>query len=160
MTPSPRPRSQDCSFHVWDVRSGAHALGVRGHNRRGACVCAVGDDGYLSPPSRCPVEGHAEAVQCIALSPRGSRIATGAWDTEVALWDTRFGQARRSPLRPRPDLPPPLAPLLNPAPARTFGRSGFSASRGTGASWAASASARQTARCSPAARYRPPPLYC
>jgi len=160
VTPSPRPRSQDCSFHVWDVCSGAYALGVRGHNRRGACVCAVGDDGYLSPPSRCPVEGHAEAVQCIALSPRGSRIATGAWDTEVALWDTRFGQARRSPLRPRPDLPPPLAPLLNPAPARTFGRSGFSASRGTGASWAASASARQTARCSPAARYRPPPLYC
>ncbi|KAJ1476275.1 WD40-repeat-containing domain protein [Baffinella frigidus] len=65
---------KDCSWHLWDVAR--------------ACVCTMGEDGYFdAATSGCPVGGHSEAVQAIAVSPCGARVATGGWDTQVIVWD-------------------------------------------------------------------------
>lgn len=83
---------KDCSWHLWDVASGEHRLDVRGHDCQGACVCTMGEDGYFdAATSGCPVGGHSEAVQAIAVSPCGARVATGGWDTQVIMWDARTG---------------------------------------------------------------------
>ena len=32
--------------------------------------------------------GHTDAVQCAAVNPGGSRLATGGWDNHLFLWPT------------------------------------------------------------------------
>lgn len=42
--------------------------------------------------------GHTDAVQCAAVNPVGSRLATGGWDDRLLLWPTGD---HASPLKPR-----------------------------------------------------------
>ncbi|QRW06409.1 Tyrosine kinase family catalytic domain protein [Ceratobasidium sp. AG-Ba] len=44
-----------------------------------------------------PLEGHADRVWSIALSPDGCVIASGSWDSTVRIWDTETGKTTTEP---------------------------------------------------------------
>src|SRR5262249_702170 len=75
--------SLDGTARVWDARTGALALELKGH---------VG------------------AVSGVAFSPDGTRLATAAWDNTARVWDARSGLVedielafRKWATRPAPD---------------------------------------------------------
>jgi cytochrome c len=45
------------------------------------------------------LEGHADRLSSVAVSPDGSIVATGSWDGSVGLWGLNSGEraALRSP---------------------------------------------------------------
>ena len=45
----------------------------------------------LTPPPRHILEGHAGQVWCVAVSPDGSKIASGSADFTVMLWNIETG---------------------------------------------------------------------
>ena len=54
--------SSDNTAQVWDARSGAEILSLK---------------------------GHTELVSSVSWSPDGSRIATASWDNTARVWDAR-----------------------------------------------------------------------
>src|SRR5262249_26443127 len=59
--------SHDRTAKVWDARTGALLLDLKGHTAN---------------------------VATLAFSPDGSRVATGSWDGTVKVWDARTGALR------------------------------------------------------------------
>ncbi|KAJ3976103.1 WD40-repeat-containing domain protein [Lentinula raphanica] len=44
------------------------------------------------------LQGHSEAVTCIAFSPDGEKIVSGSWDETVRIWNVETGETITGPL--------------------------------------------------------------
>jgi WD40 repeat protein/beta-lactamase regulating signal transducer with metallopeptidase domain len=74
--------------------SGARAVALAlDYSPDGRTVAIAGDDGIVvlrdvaSGRVMAQLEGHADAVSCVAYSPDGRTLATGSYDRTVKLWD-------------------------------------------------------------------------
>jgi WD40 repeat protein/tetratricopeptide (TPR) repeat protein len=103
--------SANAEASVWDARTGAELLSLKGHTSRvmsvafspdGTRVITGGDDGTVkvwdarSGTPRLELEGITGSV-CAAFSPDGTRIITGTdqWNPnggEAKVWDARTGR--------------------------------------------------------------------
>ncbi|MEO2089345.1 MAG: WD40 repeat domain-containing protein, partial [Gemmataceae bacterium] len=106
--PAQRGTSQGGGVTVWDVRTAATPVELRGHT--GAVwppAVAFGPDGSRvgtggldhtakvwdarTGAQLLDLKGHAANVATLAFSPDGARVATGSWDGTVKVWDARTG---------------------------------------------------------------------
>jgi WD40 repeat protein len=99
--------SLDGTMRQWDVRTGKfrgslrvetgslHAVAFNGVNK---CVALAGDQLWLrhSAGSLQALEGHREAVLCVAFSADGELVVSGGSDQTVRLWRTNDGQPSAS----------------------------------------------------------------
>jgi tetratricopeptide (TPR) repeat protein len=101
----------DNMVKVWDARSGAAVLTLRGHTGAVASVAFSPDGTRLASAAydntvkvwdaRTGVEvltlrGYNVPLLCVAFSPDGTRLASGAQDNTVKLWDARSGAEVRT----------------------------------------------------------------
>jgi WD40 repeat protein len=56
-----------------------------------ARVWALDQDGEAEPEQQALLDGHADAVRCIALSPDGALAASGGADCTIRTWDVSRG---------------------------------------------------------------------
>jgi cytochrome c len=99
----------DQSMIVWDPEAGRARAVVRWHAGAvnalaplpGGGFASAGEDGRIAlwpaRPGARPdrvLEGHAEPVAALALSPDGRRLASAAWDGTGRVWDLATGAAR------------------------------------------------------------------
>jgi WD40 repeat protein len=68
--------SRDNSARIWDVPTTSNATTPVVVNK-----------------PRLELKGHANAVECVAISPDGQTIATGSWDGSVRTWGMKDGTA-------------------------------------------------------------------
>jgi len=45
---------------------------------------------------RLTLEGHTSGVTAVAFLPDGNRIASGAWDGAIWLWDAKTGKYKQT----------------------------------------------------------------
>lgn len=104
--------SFDRSWKIWDVYDRRELLHVRGHDREAPCCCEIGLFGRCcrSVRASCPVTGNSRAVESIAFSADGERVATGGADTAVMVWDAR-ARRRQLLLSGHSGTPGPAPPL-------------------------------------------------
>ena len=99
----------DRTIRIWDVDSGLELRTLTGHNKEVSAV-AISPDGstMASCSSRdktvrlwnvatgaplMTLEGAKQRVTSVAFSPDGARLAVGAMDAAVRVWDTATGKA-------------------------------------------------------------------
>jgi WD40 repeat protein/tetratricopeptide (TPR) repeat protein len=98
--------AQDNTVKLWDARSGAEILTLRGHDSEVTSVAFSPDGTRLASgawdntvklwDARTGAElltlrGHSNWVRSVAFSPDGMRLASGTQDNTVKLWDARNG---------------------------------------------------------------------
>ncbi len=49
---------------------------------------------HLGTEQKAVFQGHTSRVQCVAFSPNGHLIVSGAWDKTVRVWETQTGRER------------------------------------------------------------------
>ncbi len=90
---------------VWDVDQGIVIDSFRAHDASvyslswgadGKTLVTASVDGTLRVFTQhgdeiAVLQGHRGGVRCVAVSPDGSRIASGGWDSTVRVWDTATG---------------------------------------------------------------------
>jgi tetratricopeptide (TPR) repeat protein len=91
---------------VWDARSGAPLLELKGHtggvpgvafSPDGTRIVTGSDDRTAkvwdarTGTLQLELKGHTAAVWGVAFSPEGTRIVTGSWDFTAKVWDARTG---------------------------------------------------------------------
>jgi WD40 repeat protein len=113
-----RERSRHSLFHVWEVATGG-LICDSGRDLCGSCAPVFSADGWglftagveggvrawdlrSGNPAGDFVTGPSE-ILALALSPDGTRLASGAADTTVLIWDVKG--LFRSPHRPPPSDP-------------------------------------------------------
>ena len=87
----------------WEIRTAStfeERLYNRGHSGTGGCICEGGlntecGSGGRRPDPGCPAPGHYGTIEAIAFSRCGRRLATGARDGLVIVWETMHGTALR-----------------------------------------------------------------
>ena len=89
--------SDDKTIKIWDIESGSCLSTLRGHSRDNP-ECTCNHRPYEANP-QCPVSGHDDGVLSVCFSPDGKKIASGAKDKTVRIWDAATGAAVGSPLR-------------------------------------------------------------
>ena len=111
--------STDHTIRVWDAATGHELLTLRGHTN-GVMAVAFSPDGKriascsgdialplshgngdntvrlwdaATGQETLTLRGHAEAVNCLAFSPDGKRIASGSYDDTLKVWDATKSDA-------------------------------------------------------------------
>ena len=100
------PRFDDKTARVWDAKTGAELLTLKGHTDvrqsawrsartgRGSSPGMTGRRGCGTPgpgPSCSPSRGTPDRSLGVAFSPDGSRIVTGVDDKTAKVWDAKTG---------------------------------------------------------------------
>ena len=100
------PRSEDGTAKVWDARSGAEALTLKGHtglvlsasfSPDGSRIVTASDDRTAkvwdarAAPRTSRSRGTPTSSLSAAFSPDGSRIVTASLDKTAKVWDARTG---------------------------------------------------------------------
>ena len=62
-----------------------------GHSGEGSCICSTVEYGQRRVNAGCPVAGHSETVNSIAISPDGKRVVSGSDDELVKMWNAETG---------------------------------------------------------------------
>jgi hypothetical protein len=98
--------SWDKTVKVWDARSGAELLSLRGHTFMVTSVSYSPDGTRLATASwdqtvkvwdarngaeLLSLRGHTHQVTSVTFSPDGSRLASASADNTVKVWDARTG---------------------------------------------------------------------
>ena len=85
---------------TWCARSRSRptAPGSRLPAERPAASARSASGTSSGPPARAiaTIQGHKDAILCVAFSPDGSTIATGSYDKLVKLWDAATGKELRT----------------------------------------------------------------
>jgi hypothetical protein len=93
--------SADCSVRIWDMENKEQLYKLSGHSDEVNCVTWVSEDGLLSGSNdehiifwnaengikRSEFHNDHQQVLCMALSPNGVFLATGAPDGIVRIWN-------------------------------------------------------------------------
>ena len=100
------PASDDKTAKVWDAKTGAEILTLKGHT---GCVTSASfsPDGTRivtgswdktakvwdakTGAELLTLKGHTGIVDSASFSPDGSRIVTGSWDKTAKVWDAKTG---------------------------------------------------------------------
>jgi len=90
----------DTTVRVWEI---IQTPAVAGEAAASEAAAAGGDDGDAPPPppplvsSSCALilRGHTHHVFCVAFSPAGNTLASGAFDETLRVWDVRTGRCLR-----------------------------------------------------------------
>jgi WD40 repeat protein len=102
--------SYDQIVKVWDARTGAVKLSLRGHTEDNEeCECFPRHWTKPFPRPECPVRGHCDSVRSV-FSPCGAKIVIGGGedricsdsgdgDYSIRIWDAKTGTLIGSPLR-------------------------------------------------------------
>ena len=112
-----RHREWDKTAKVWDAKSGAEVLTLKGHTEQVSSASFSPDGSRIVTGSRdktakvwdaksgaevLTLKGHTGPVHSASFSPDGSRIVTGSDDGTAKVWDAR-------PLEPEPAKPSPIS---------------------------------------------------
>jgi len=97
---------------VWDAKTGAELLTLKGHTNDVRSVCFSPDGSRIVTGSfdktakvwdaktgaeLLTLKGHTERVNSVRFSPDGSQIVTGSDDMTAKIWDSRPFRETRPP---------------------------------------------------------------
>ena len=84
------------SWNLLDAASGAVCMTGARHDGTGDCSCNVikrgGEKGRRKADAGCTLRAHTAALETLAFSPCGQRLATGGKDHTIVLWDVQTGR--------------------------------------------------------------------
>ena len=98
--------SRDGTAKVWDARSGAEVLTLKGHaggvtsasfSRDGSRIVTGSHDktakvwNAKTGTETLTLKGHALTVTSASFSPDGARVVTASWDGTAKVWDAKTG---------------------------------------------------------------------
>ncbi|VDB96269.1 unnamed protein product [Peniophora sp. CBMAI 1063] len=111
---------EDCGVNIWDVGTGLHEVGLRGHSGPISSIAFFPDARHFVSAShdatlriwdltrQClamnPLEGCTKEITSMAVSLDGRMLVAGSVDGSIRIWDTQRGRLSRT-INGEPHIP-------------------------------------------------------